>query len=109
MAADRAEDPMEYASTSTDEQEVVIRLDIASKQAHICSCSVVRSRRLTKLYGPPEKVSRDREGKVTTAILDGPGEARRLPPAPEARLRQSAGFSPGAGSPKTGRPSPKNP
>jgi membrane-bound lytic murein transglycosylase len=59
---------MEYAATSINEQEVVIRLDPASKQAYICSCSAVRSRRLMKLYGPPARVSKNRDGRVTAAF-----------------------------------------
>jgi len=68
MAEDRAARPMEYAPTSISEQEVVIRLDLASKQAHVCSCSAVKSRRLTKLYGPPARVSCNRDGQVTAAF-----------------------------------------
>lgn len=68
MAEETAESPMQYAPTSISEQEVVIRLDPASKQAHVCSCSAVKSRRLTKLYGPPARVSRNRDGEVTVAF-----------------------------------------
>jgi hypothetical protein len=56
-----------YATTSTSEQEVTIRLDLVSKQAHICSCSAVWSRRITKMYGPPARVSKNRDGKIVAA------------------------------------------
>ena len=68
MTKDIAGSPLEYATVSLAEQEVVVRIEPATHQAHVCSCSAVRSRRLAKRYGPPEKVSRDREGKVTAAF-----------------------------------------
>jgi len=72
MAKDPRVGPLEYASSSLAEQEVLVRLNIATKQAHICSCSAARGRRLTKLYGPPAQVYYNREGEVTTAFWTVP-------------------------------------
>ena len=58
----------DYASTALDEQEVVVRLERVTGQAHITSCCPTWSRRLTRLYGPPHRVVKDRDGHVTTAI-----------------------------------------
>jgi hypothetical protein len=66
--------PMEYATTSIDEQEVTVRIDPGSKQAHICACSAVRSRWLTKLYGPPARVATNRDGQVTAAYWTIPAK-----------------------------------
>ena len=90
MARDAADRPMEYASTSISEQEVTIRLDIATKQAHVCSCSAVRSRRLAKLYGPPARVSTNREGQVTAAFWT----------VPETLVRFRRPRKPGSGNPR---------
>ena len=58
----------EYASSALDEQEVVVRLERVTSHAHITSCCPTWSRRLTRLYGPPHRVTKDPDGNVTTAI-----------------------------------------
>ena len=86
----------EFASTAIDEQEVVVRLERVTGQAHITSCCPTWSRRLTRLYGPPHRVVKDRDGHVTTAIwrvpanlitFRRPGKARVGNPANLARAR----------------------
>jgi hypothetical protein len=67
MANHPAAHPIAYASTGTDEQEVVIRIDPVSQQAFICACSAVWSRRIEKKYGPPARVAKNRAGRATVA------------------------------------------
>ncbi len=62
----------EFAPTSRDEQEVTIRLDRVSGRAYICSCWPAVSRRLVTRYGPPLRISRDREGRITAAFWEVP-------------------------------------
>ena len=62
----------EYASTALDEQEVVVRLERVTGQAHITSCCPTWSRRLTRLYGPPHRVVKDSAGHVTMAAWTVP-------------------------------------
>ena len=61
-----------FASIGLPEQEVIIRMDVASGRAYISSSSATRSRRLTKLYGPPARVARNRDGHVLTAFWSIP-------------------------------------
>jgi len=64
---------MEYASNSIAEQEVVIRLDRETGQAHVSSAWPEWSRKLAKLYGPPQKTSKSsRDGRVTCACWTVP-------------------------------------
>jgi len=52
---------------SIDEQEVLIRLQRITGQAHIASNWPTKSRHLTRLYGEPHRVTKDPDGNVTTA------------------------------------------
>ena len=52
---------------SIDEQEVIARLDRATGKTYITSNWPTWSRRLTRLYGEPHRVTKDPEGNVTTA------------------------------------------
>ena len=64
---------MEYASSSIAEQEVVIRLDRETGQAHVSSTWPEWSRKLGKLYGPPQKTSKTpRDGRVSCAFWTVP-------------------------------------
>ncbi len=57
---------LSYGGTSEAEQEVTIRLNRETGQAHVCSFWPHWSRKLEGLYGSPRKVT-EREGKVTSA------------------------------------------
>lgn len=57
----------EYSTTALDEQEVTIRLDRATGQAYITSCWPTWSRRLTRLYGEPHRITTDPDGHVTAS------------------------------------------
>ena len=60
-------------SVSIAEQEVVVRLDRQSGQAHICSSWPMWSQRLEKRYGRPTKVSKvSKDGEVSAAFWDVP-------------------------------------
>ena len=52
---------------SIDEQEVIARLDRATGKTYIASNWPTWSRRLTRLYGEPQRVTKDPAGHVTTA------------------------------------------
>ncbi len=70
---------MQFAPTSIAEQEVVIRLDRETGQAHLSSTWPDWSRKLAKLYGHPSKVSKSsRDGRVTCAFWTVPPGAVRL-------------------------------
>ena len=58
--------PRTSSPVSIAEQEVVIRLDRATTQAHIASSWPAKSHRLRALYGEPVDVARDAQGNVTT-------------------------------------------
>ncbi len=70
---------MQFAPMSIAEQEVVIRLDRETGQAHLSSTWPDWSRKLAKLYGHPSKVSKSsRDGRVTCAFWTVPPGAVRL-------------------------------
>jgi hypothetical protein len=62
---------MAYDGIPHDEMEVMIRLDRKQRQAHVCSTWPEWSRRLDRLYGSPQRVTK-RNGKVTSAFWTVP-------------------------------------
>lgn len=58
---------MTYGGVSTMEQEVIVRIDILTGHAHICSTCPHWSRKLERRYGAPTRVT-EREGKITSAF-----------------------------------------
>jgi len=58
---------MEYGGITRDEMEVTIRLDRATRQAHIYSTWPEWSRKLERRYGPPKRIT-TREGKAASAF-----------------------------------------
>ncbi len=90
MQALTQEDPsiqeLRFAPTTFAEQEVTVQLDAKERVAHVCSCWPDRTKRLIKRYGSPDRVSTDREGRVTAAFWKLPmnrvsfrGPVRRAP------------------------------
>ena len=59
-------DKLKFASTTKEEREVVVRLDLEG--AHIASCWPERTKQLIKKYGLPEEVTLNGEGKVASAF-----------------------------------------
>lgn len=62
----------QYGGVAGPEQEVTIRLDHETRQAHLCSTWPEWSRKLERLYGAPAKVSKSRDGRVTSAFWTVP-------------------------------------
>ena len=58
---------MEYGGITRDEMEVTIRLDRATRQAHICTTWPEWSRKLERRYGLPKRV-KTRGGKAASAF-----------------------------------------
>ena len=65
--------PFAFASTSFEEQEVVIRLSRTTGLAHISSCWPTWTARLFKRYGRPRRTALSQPGgKVVCAFWDIP-------------------------------------
>ncbi len=72
---------MKYGGVSVDEQEVVIRLDRATGEAHVSSAWPDYSRRLEKVHGAPKRCS-TRGDWVTVAFWTFPVAYVRTPKQP---------------------------
>ncbi len=59
---------MRFASTTLDEQEVIIRLDRKAGVAHVCSCWPEMMTRIEKRHGSPKETTVDGQGRVTSAF-----------------------------------------
>lgn len=73
-----------FAPTTQAESEAVIRLDAQDDAVYISSSWPMWSRRFSKRFGRPEKVSRSRDGGVTCAWWKLPLAAFKMPRLPRA-------------------------
>ena len=68
---------MTYGGVAEAEQEVTIRFDRATGQAHLCSTWPTWSRKLERIYGSPKRVTR-RDGDIISAFWVVPLTAIRV-------------------------------
>ncbi len=69
------DDKINFASTTKEESEVIVRLDYQEGKVHICSCWPVKSRMLVKRYGLPHEVTMNRKRGITSAFWTLPLKA----------------------------------